>query len=161
MSKIVTDCLLISDFTVNTLGGHLENAGGSPDCRVEVAPFDQVAQVVLQADHDCWSRKPQFVVLWTRPERVSPSFGRVLAGEAVPEQQILDEVGAFCELVSVLQERVSGCLIPSWVLTLPRRGLGLIDLKADNGIAYLLARMNLQLIQRFSSSRCFYVLDAS
>lgn len=161
MSKKLTECLVIADFTVAGLAGLLENSVAAPDCRVKVAPFDQVAQVMLQADHECWSPQPEVVVVWTRPERVSPSFASLLAGESVSEQRILEEVDGFCDLLSRIQDQLSNCFVPAWVHTLPRRGLGLMDLKQGAGLTYLLGRMNLQLMQRFSSSRKFHILDTN
>jgi FkbH-like protein len=155
-----TKCLLIADFTAGSLMGLLENSSGLPECSVDASPFDQVAQVILQANHECWSAEPQLAIVWTRPERVSPAFARVLAGETVVEQQVLDEVEAFCELASKLESRVSYCFLPTWVNTLPRRGLGVMDLKPGAGATYLLSQMNAHLIQHFASSRRFYVLDA-
>ncbi len=161
MTASITKCLLLSDFTINGLRGHLENSSASPKCEVTEAPFDQVAQVILQHDHHCWSTKPDCAVLWTRPERIGSCFAKVLMGEDVSEEQVLADVDAFCDLVAKLEGRVSYCFIPTWVLTLPRRGLGVIDLKPANGVAYLLAKMNMKLMERFASSRCFYVLDTS
>ena len=161
MSNSRIECLLVSDFTAGSLAGLIENSSAAPDCRVAVAPFDQVAQVFLQADHESWAQKPQVVVVWTRPERVSPTFAKSLAGETVSEEQVLAEVEAFCELLSQAQDRISHGFIPSWVHTLPRRGLGVLDLKRDAGCAYLLARMNACLIQYFAESRIFHVLDAN
>jgi FkbH-like protein len=156
-----TECLIIADFTVGSLAGLLENSASQPDCKVAVAPFDQVAQVILQADDEVWAAKPQVTVVWTRPERISPAYAKVLAGENIAEQDVLDDVNAFCELISKLEGRASYCFIPSWVNTMPRRGLGVMDMKAGAGAAYLLARMNAQLMQRFATSRTFHVLDAS
>ena len=153
------ECLIISDFTVGSLAGLLENSEMRPECHVVVAPFGQVPQVILQAGHDCWSAQPQVAVVWTRPERVSPSFAKALAGEVALEQQVLNEVEAFCDLVSKLEERVSYAFIPSWVNTLPSRGLGVMDLKPGAGATYLLTLMNAHLVRRFAASRSFHVLD--
>src|SRR2546425_11708778 len=100
MSNNRIECLLVSDFTAGSLAGLMENSSTSPECHVAAAPFDQVAQVLLQTDHESWDAKPQVVVLWTRPERVSASLEKSLAGEAVSEQQVLTEVEAFCDLTS-------------------------------------------------------------
>jgi FkbH-like protein len=161
MSNNRNECLLISDFTASSLAGLMENSSAAPECHVATAPFDQVAQVLLQADHESWAGRPQSVVLWTRPERVSPSFAKSLAGELISEQQVLAEVDALCDLIAGIQERISYCFIPTWVFTLPKRGLGVMDLKQDVGCAYLLSRMNTQLIQRFSTSRVCHVLDTN
>ena len=159
MTKHSVECHLLADFTADSLCKHLTNSGDLPRCEAHCAPYDQVAQSILQADAEHWSRNPELVVVWTRPERVSPAFGRVLLAEAATEAEVLGEVDAFCDLVSRLEGRVPLCVIPSWVLTLPSRGLGIVDLKTEGGAGYLLAKMNLRLLERFAQSRSVFILD--
>src|SRR2546421_5683538 len=106
MTKPVTNCLLISDFNVKSLAGHLENSSSPPDCGVTQAPFDQVVQLLLQAEHEGWSPPLQSAVIWTRPGRVSPPFARVLAGAAAAENNAMGAAAAFCILLSKVAGRV-------------------------------------------------------
>ncbi len=82
-----------------------------------------------------------------------------MAGETFSEESVLSEIDGFCDLVSKVQEKLSYSFIPAWVITLPRRGLGVMEFKQGTGSTYLLGKMNAHLIQRFSTSKAFHVLD--
>src|SRR5262245_51197386 len=84
MNANTVRCLLISDFTIDGLVPFLAAESEAPAFTSEVAPFDQVMQVLLDEQRDCWRLKPEMAVVWTRPHAAIKSFARLLNVEPVP-----------------------------------------------------------------------------
>ena len=61
-------------FTIDNLAAYLNADRNLPAVGSTTAPFDQVVQVLLDENMECWRKKRDFMVVWTRPERVSTSF---------------------------------------------------------------------------------------
>ena len=152
-------CLLIADFTIDGFAGYLSNDEDFPTVESIVAPFDQVVQVLMDGDLECWKHKPDFAVVWTRPESIIRSFNQVLSYETVPMEQILEEVDEYASLLAGMSGRVKSVLVPTWVSPLYHRGLGMLDLKTGVGIANTLLRMNLRLAESFDEASNIYLLD--
>jgi FkbH-like protein len=152
-------CLLIADFTIDGFAGYLNNDEDFPTVESVVAPFDQVIQVLMDSDLECWKTRPDFAVVWTRPESVVRSFNQVLGYETVPTSQILEEVDEYASLLAGMSARVKSVLVPTWVSPPYHRGLGMLDLKTGIGVANTLMRMNLRLAERFDESSSVYLLD--
>jgi len=150
--------VLLADFTVNELAEHLgEEDFDGLVVEAEVGPFDQVVPgfMALAAE----AAKPDVALLWTRPDRVSPAFGRLLLGESTDIDGILADVDAF---TAVLRSHASGArfvLVPDWVLPSARRGYGLLEWRAG-GATSVLARMNLRLAEAAAGLPNVFVLDA-
>ena len=160
MSENRRRCLVISDFNAEHLVGALNNGQGEPGIQAQAAPFGQVAQVLL-TEHPCWgdAEKTDVAVIWTQPQSVSPSFGRMLAGESVSWDEIAAEMAGFCELVRGASDRARLILIASWTLPNERRGLGALEL--HQGATRMLARMNEALCLAFDVHASVCVIDAA
>jgi FkbH-like protein len=151
--------LVVADWTAQELGTHLAYDDGlGLRVAAETAPFDQVVQTLHSIA--AGTAAPDFVFLWTRPERVSEAFARRLAGETASLAEILAEVDAFADLVRRAAAGTKTMLVASWVLPPHRRGLGTLDLK-EAGHARALLAMNLRLAERLDAAPSIFVLDAS
>ncbi len=151
--------LLIADFTADMLAGFLQNETSPPAIELKVAPYDQVAQVLVDPEHACWREPVDFAIAWTRPESAVPGFGRLVAGEPVAPEELLDQVDQFADRLKTAAAQVRFMLVPTWVAPWIGRGLGLLDLKHPQGLAGNLQRMNLRLIERLTEIDNVYPLD--
>jgi len=151
---------LVADFTVDELADELRIAGVYPGLGVEVAPFGQVTQVLLDESP---RESADFLVVWTRPDTALPSFARALAFEAVDEQELIADVDAFSSLVERAAQRYKFVFVPTWTIPPWTRGLGMLDAR-KGGIARELMKVNLRLCDNlartsnvfaFSSERWF------
>lgn len=145
---------LISDFTIDELGRRLADDPAEPKVASVVAPFGQVVPSLLQAapeGADC-------AVVWTRPDAIVPSFGRVEAFEEVPEAELLAEVDQFADLILNAAGRYRAVFVPTWIASSARR-LGFVDSR-PGGVARSLAAMNLRLMTRLESAPNVFVLNA-
>ena len=125
----------MSDFTVNELAARLAaDDDQPPKVQAEVAPFGQVAQTLfsLCAAPD---PRPDFVVVWTRPEEAVPAFGERLRGEEVPVDRLLQAVDAFAELIEANTHAGRFLFVASWTMPAYVRGLGMLDMRGGLGTA--------------------------
>ncbi len=139
---------IIADFTIDELASQLRGLTDGPGIDADVAPFGQVVQALVQGPtpgHE------DFAVVWTRPEAVVPSYGRVAAFEKVDDAELLAEVDAFCELVAKGAGRYRAVFVPTWTKPSYERGVGLLDLR-EGGTARALQLMNLRLMERLGAS---------
>lgn len=154
-------CTIVADFTVQPLADFLKNDGLFPCVESAVAPFGQVTQSLIDLRMGRWKRKPDFAVVWTRPEITIPAFRALLNYEHVTIDRLLDEVDQFAELLLGVAGRIEYLFVITWVLPYYRRGLGLLSMRPDFGWAYALMRMNLRLPEKLPGSSNVYQLDAS
>ncbi len=145
--------ILISDFTINNLKGYLSNSNSEPRIESILAPFNQVQQVLLDTQLECWAAKPDFAIIWCLPERIIPSFGK---GSI---ETVLQETDEFIDLLKPLHQRVKFTLIASFAID-PGRFNGLTALKSKTGIENILMQMNLRMIEKLNESQGFYLLDS-
>jgi FkbH-like protein len=147
--------LLISDFTIDELARRLEADLGSPVLDAEIAPFGQVVPTLMSPrnpEHD-------YAVVWTRPESVLPSFGRLLEFELVDDETLLEEVDRFAALLVKGLESYRFAFVPSWTVPPWHRGLGLMDGRA-NGVTRALHTINQRLMTRLEGACNVFVLNA-
>ncbi len=152
--------VLISDFNVANLAGFLANDSEEPVAEATVAPFGQAIPILMNGDHEIWGGDPSFTVVWTRPEGVIESFSRFIGHETENAENVLGEVDAYAELLVRLGKRVRAVFVPLWTASLPRRGLGMLDLRPGAGLAHLLMQMNLRLARGCAERPNIYLLDA-
>lgn len=150
---------ILSDFNVAVFAGVLNNLSDGFNVQAQLAPFGQVIPLLLDSESDMWSNAQDMALVWTQPQSVVPSFGRMLEFETISIEQVLSEVDQFADLVLNLESKCKAVFIPSWVIPTANRGLGLNDMKQDGGIANILMRMNLRLAERISEKTNFYVLN--
>ncbi len=153
-------CVLLADFTIDNLAGMLANDPGEPSIDPIVAPFDQVVPTLLDGTLPLWQNKPDCALIWTRPERVSESFARLMRFETVAMDDILREVDTFAEQLASVADRARFSLVPTWTLPSYHRGRGLTDLSANGGVSRALLEMNLRLAEHLDRVSNMYLLDS-
>jgi FkbH-like protein len=151
--------VVLADFTANDFARALEKDDAlGPSIEAEVAPFDQVVQTLHQLSPSR-AEPYDFAFVWTRPERVSPTFAKLLHGDPAPLDAMLSEVDAFAELLT----KVAGArftFVATWTTPPHVRGLGMLDMR-EGGVARALAAMNLRLAEKIDASSTTFALDAS
>ncbi len=151
--------LLISDFNSGNLAAFLRNDDATPALEVREAPYDQVLPILAEADHPCWAEGSQGVVVWTRPEGVSPTFAGILRGQAAEIGELEREVDHYTALLAAAGSRVRLLCAPTWVVPTHQRGLGMADFK-PGGVAHALMAMNARLVRALEGDSQVFVLDA-
>ena len=147
---------LISDFNIDPLAGYL-SSNTVPGVTIEVAPFNQVYQLLAtNAGEPIWAS-----FIWTLPETSIPAFKQALNYTEIEIDQCLDEVETFANAILKYSEDQQYTFVPNWVFPPGHRGYGPLDWRPDLGLSSLLARMNLRLSEKLSSSRSIFVLDAN
>ena len=159
MIKNTVSIRLIADFTVESFSALLEADFSWPKVVVNEAPYNQVEPSLLALSGE----KPasdEILLVWTRPEAVSPSFANLLRGRPAGMARILEEVDAFCELVAMVENASRSVFIPLWTLPAHVRGLGLLDLSpGNNGVWAALMTMNARLVEQLSPKRNVHLLN--
>lgn len=146
---------LVSDFTIDDLARYLGADPSTPVLSATVAPFGQVVPTLMSpkhTDHD-------YAVVWTRPEGVLPAFASLLEFESVDDKTLLAEVDGFASLLSEGLKSYRFAFVPTWTVPPWRRGLGLIDARA-NGLTRALSLINQRLIDRLADAQNVFVLNA-
>ena len=147
---------LIADFTIDEMALDLASSETGKPVGARVAPYGQVAQTLLTtAPADA----SDFAVVWTRPENMVPSFGRLLAFEDVDREELVEDVDAFCALVTRAAPGYRSVFVATWTVAPWQRGRGFVDGRAG-GAAHALAAMNLRLMDALAATPNVYVLDA-
>jgi FkbH-like protein len=153
-------CALIADFTIDGLIPLLSGSFEPPAFETLSSPFGQVMQVLVDEQAAPWSFHADVAVVWTRPESVIQTFGRVRNGETVALDQLLLEVDAFANALGAAAARVTALLVPSWTSAPYDRGTGILSMSPLHGPAYHLMRMNARLAEVAATFRNVHVLDA-
>lgn len=126
------------------------------------APFGQVFPALLDAQAAVWSPPPDVALVWARPERVLPTFARLLEGEPVEPAGIAAEVDALAGAILAAAARVRvTTLVATFALPADERGLGAADWSSPNGVGATLARANLRLAERLAGAPGVLLLDAA
>ena len=101
------ELLLISSFNVANLAALLSKDQEEPKIHATAAPYGQVMQLLLSPAADTWERPFNGVVIWTSPESVCESYGRLLAGEIAEPDQLRSEVDDFCRAIKSIPGHVA------------------------------------------------------
>lgn len=142
--------VVVADFLGDNLVAQLDRAG----LAASAAPFDAVEPTL----RDPAALDGAWAVVWTRPERAIPAFGRLLHHEDVDPAALLDDVERFAATVAAAAGRARGIFVPTWTIPATRRGLGVVELTRGAGGALL--RMNALLVERLAGVAGVHVLDA-
>ena len=153
--EIVLRGNLISDFTIAVLADRLHALDEYPGLQVEVSPFGQVVQALLDVPKDA----SDFAVVWTQPASAIASFARLLAAEPVSEKDLLAEVDEFCRMIERGADGYRFVFVPTWTHPAYDRGLGLLDWR-EGGVTRALAAMNLRLMDNLAKRNNVHVLAA-
>jgi FkbH-like protein len=151
--------LVVSDFNADNLALYLSNDEKEPRVEVHAAPYGQVYQLLVDENSPFWSGKPDFAVVWSRPQGVIESFSALQSYQQVPVEAVLQEVDEFASLLTAAAGRVSYLFVPTWVLPAYQRGFGLLDMKENLGLANTLMKMNLRLAQKLEGVPNVYLLN--
>jgi FkbH-like protein len=154
-------CVTLSDFNLDNFNALLANDDAGPTVEVIETDYGQVRQYLLDPEADCWKERPDCAVVWTRPEAIVPTFGRLRNFEPVDPSNVLREVDEFANQLIALEDRVDTVLVPSWTTPPNERSLGLLDMQNGIGIANTLMRMNLRLSEALADRTGFFVPNAN
>lgn len=160
MTRNVYRCILISDFTIYNFANYLDNDEDLPMAKSTIAPFGQVARVLIDKNLECWKEPVDFAMVWTRPEGVIESFNKIINYENVSLENIYKEVDEYSSLLLGISDRVKFVFVPIWVLPPCHRGFGMFDMKTGIGITNTLMRMNLRLSDNLEKQSNIYLLNA-
>ena len=152
--------IILSDFTGDPLARALARDSGVISLDVVVGPFDQVVGILSDPGAPCWQPRPDFAVVWTRPERISPAFAALLEGQTVDLATLDAEVASFAARLVTTAELAGLVVVPAWTLSASRRGSGAGEM-ALSGAAYALARMNCRLAEAVADATHVRLLDAA
>ena len=151
--------VVIADFTAEDVASALRGTDGYDPLEIDVrvAPLDQVVQTL----HALASRadRPDFALIWTRPDAAISGFRLLTEGANVDAADILAEVDAFASQIRSQAAAARFVFVASWALTPEQRGFGMLDLRSG-GIASTLMRMNLRLAEQLEGATNVFVLDA-
>jgi len=156
----MTRCVTLSDFNIDNFNALLSNNKTSPAVDVVSTDYGQIHQYILDPNADCWADRPEYAVVWTRPEAAISSFGDLYNFEEVSLKDILAEVEEFAQLLFQLQVKVDTVLIPSWTMNPEENGLGLLDMRSEIGFKNTLMRMNLRLAEALKDAANIFILDS-
>src|SRR3712207_5514705 len=95
----------ISDFNMGNFAGFLNNDEDTPIVDMVTAPYGQVTQIFMDANNEVWQNKPDFALVWTRPEGVIASFNDVVENRRVSIEMLLAEVDAFTAQLTRILDR--------------------------------------------------------
>ena len=156
--------LLAGDTTLDPLGYVLEHDPEAPRLDISAAPYGQVYQILLDANHPVWSFRPDVLVVWTAPQLTLPSVGKLLRFEfesaTATYDAALREVEQFAESVLKAATRVGLTLVPTWILPSYERWIQTIMWRESVGLANLIAKANLILAEKFAAQQNIVLLDA-
>lgn len=151
--------LLISDFSINNLSGCLKNELTEQKIEIQIAPFNQVHQVLLDETVDCWTEKKDIAILWAQPERVLKHFASLLNNEDVNLEIALEEVRKFAHLIKNASQRVSHFFVANWAIDSSLFYQGTSSNNSDSGIFNFLNQMNLVLSEELSKYPTIHILQ--
>jgi FkbH-like protein len=150
--------VLMADSTIDELAHHLaEPTDDGLLVESEVAPFDQVVPTLMTLR----GREPKvdLAIVWTRPERLCPSFQELLLAGSPAVDQVFAEVDAFAAVIRAHAQSSRFVFVPSWVLPPWHRGLGMLELRGPRASAVLMG-MNLRLADALAELPNVFLLDA-
>jgi len=155
--------LLAGDTTLDPLGRLLERGQDPPRLQTSAAPYGQVYQILLDANHPAWAFEPDVLVIWTAPQLTLPSMEKLLSFEAGSAMEAyeaaLREAEQFAVAVVQAASRVGQILVPTWSLPGYQRWIQTLTWRQGVGPANLLAKANLILAEKFAERQNIVLLD--
>jgi FkbH-like protein len=156
--------LLVGDTTLDPLGRLLERSGEAPRLQTSAAPYGQVYQILLDANHPAWAFEPHALVIWTLPQLTLSAMAKLLRFETEPPAgafgMAIRETEEFANAVLQAAGRVSQVLVPTWVLPAYERWIQTLTWRHGVGPVNLLAKANLILAEKFAARQNIVLLDA-
>ena len=139
--------LLISDFNIENLSSYLKKEPNAPAIDSVITCYGEVFQTLLDDTAPCWSERPDFVVVWTRPEGVLEEFRKLLDCSSVNRTDLNGQVDAFSAGLRRASKRTQAIFVPTWVIPPFHQTQGLLDLSSASGIARALMQINMRLLE--------------
>jgi FkbH-like protein len=139
--------LLISDFNIENLSSYLKKEPNAPAVDSVVTCYGEVFQTLLDDSAPCWNEKPDFVVVWTRPEAVLEEFRKLLDCCSVNSEDLNGQVDAFSAVLRRASKRTQALFVPTWAIPPFHQTQGLLDLSRSSGIARALMHINMRLLE--------------
>jgi FkbH-like protein len=139
--------LLISDFNIENLSSYLKKEPNAPGIDSLTTCYGEVFQTLLDDAAPCWSERPDFVVVWTRPEGVLEEFRKLLDCCSVNRKDLNKQVDAFSAGLRRASKRTQALFVPTWVIPPFHQTQGLLDLSSNSGIARALMQINMRLLE--------------
>jgi len=161
MSKEKTHILLIADFNIENLSGLFNNDEVHPQIKATAAPFDQAAQILMDDSHECWKSIPEYALVWTTPDKVSPAFAQLKQFETTTIEKIKSDIDQLAKQLIKASTRVKALFVATWTIPPMEQGLGMLDLKSDAGVRRALQIMNSKIIELLNEQKNIFVLDSS
>lgn len=152
--------LVVSDFNVEPLANYLKFDPGWPSLEIEVAPFGQLSQTLLDESSEYWRAPLDFALVWTRPEAVLPSVREAMAGGEYDPAALEGEVESFAGLLRVAVAKAASVFLPSWTLPPDHLGHGMLDLAPRFGLARAVLEANLHLVKKLEAVPNVVALEA-
>jgi FkbH-like protein len=142
MPQSTQDLHLVSDFNLANFANVLKSKVGV-GWNVKLGPLDQVVPFLSAAEAD----PNGHVWVWTRPERISPSFHAAINYREPESDKVLLEVDRFADLLMAAAERWHKLYVPLWQIP-ASESYGAGELNFASGVHALLLRMNARLCER-------------
>jgi FkbH-like protein len=152
--------LLISDFNIANLSSYLKKEANVPSIDSVSISYGEVFQTLLDDAAPCWNERPDFVVVWTRPEGILEAFRKLLDCYSVNEKDLNGQVDAFSAALRRASKRTQAMFVPTWVVPPFHQTHGLLDLAPNDGVARALTRINLRLLKKLEGEPAVYPLWA-
>ncbi|AMY12966.1 FkbH domain protein [Luteitalea pratensis] len=154
--------LLISDFNIENLAAYLKRDDRQLPVSAVKVSYGQVTRVLMDHRAEEWSPRPEFTVVWTRPEAALSVFSRLLDGNPdVSESALLDEVDGYAAALAAAADLTGALFVPLWTLPPNHAGRGLLDLAPTKGPARALLQANQRLLARLDGKPGVFPLLAS
>ncbi len=145
--------LLVSDFNLANLQRIL--SARMPEMDYQLAPYGNVFQTL----HGLGSR-PDFALVWTRPERISASFQDLLNFGPPDLSQALAEVDSFADLLLACASQGTQLFVPLWQISFGEV-FGPNEMVHSVGLYDVLLQMNAHLSRRLSENSSITLLNSA
>jgi FkbH-like protein len=152
-------CLIVTDFNPGNFAGYLANEEESPELEPLTGDYGQVIPLLTQPNLPAWQEQPEFAIVWTQPEKVIPSFQKLLDCHPISTAELFAEVDEYTAALLQAASRLKAVWVPNWVMDAERRGQGMTDLR-PGGVAYALQQLNARLVENLASAANVFVLNA-
>ncbi|MGB3525239.1 MAG: HAD-IIIC family phosphatase [Flavobacteriales bacterium] len=141
MAQSTQDLHLVSDFNLANFANLLKSKVDD-GWRIKLAPLDQVVPFLSEVEAD----PKGHVWIWTRPERISPSFHAALNYQEPESARVLLEVHRFADLLIAAADRWNHLYVPLWQIPVSE-SYGAGELNYTSGVHALVLRMNAKLCE--------------
>lgn len=152
--------LLLSDANLNPMIRLLATPIQGVAINAIEGPYGQVHQILMNLNHPIWEEKLDAHLVWTSPEKVIPSFQKILDYEGVSVEEVLKDVDDFCDLLIPSIVKSKYVFVVSWSVPPHYRWMQTLTNKHNLGLNNILMQMNLRLSERLHEHKQIIILDS-